>query len=140
MLSGYLIVYDSIAKIITRSVTDNRFNVLKHKFFAVYLVEIDHFSRIKSNICGKYLFEASAVFTDNIYIERATRTMANLCDDLPNTRTTIKPYAPDFVRCRIIIDSTIDSNKYNSFAKERSYSHCADIGYCIFSLNFRIIS
>lgn len=140
LLSSRLIVYDPITKAITRSVTDNRFNVLEHKFFAIYLVEIGHFSRIKPDIRGKHLFKAGAIFADNIYIKRAARTRTNLRDDLSNAGTTIKPYAPNFARRRIIIDSTVDSSKYDSFAEERGYGYGADAGYCVFSLNFRIIS
>ena len=140
LLSGRLIIYDSVAKAIARSAADDRFDVLEHKLFAVYLVEIGHFPRIKPDIRGKHLFGTCAVFADNIYIERAARTGATLRDDLSNTGTTIKPYAPDLAGRRIIIDSAANGRKYDSFAEERSYGHSADVGYCVFPLDFRIVS
>ena len=140
LLSGRLIIYDAVAKAIARSAADDSFDVLKRKLFAVYLVEIGHLYRIKPDIRGEHLFGTGAVFADNIYIERAARTRANLRDDLPNTRATVEQYAPDLAGCRIIIDSTANGRKYDSFAEERSYGHGADVSYRIFSLNFRIIS
>lgn len=131
LLSGRLIIYDAVAKAITRSTADDRFDILKHKLFAVYLVEIGHLSRIKPDIRGKYLFGTGAVFADNIYIERAARTRASLRDNLPNTRATVEPYASNLARRRIIIDSIANSRKYDSFAEERSYSHGTDVGYLI---------
>lgn len=140
LLSGRLIIYDAVAKAIARSAADDRFDVLKHKLFAVYLVEIGHLSRIKPDIRGEYLFETGAVFADNIYIERTAHTGTSLRDNLPNTRATVEPYASNLARRRIIINSVIYGRKYDSFAEKRSYSHGADVSYRVFSLNFRIIS
>lgn len=131
LLSGRLIIYDAVAKAIARSAADDRFDVLKHKLFAVYLVEIGHLSRIKPDIRGEHLFGTGAAFADNIYIERTARTGTSLRGDLPNTRATVEPYAPDLARRRIIIDSIVNSRKYDSFAEKRSYSHGADVGYLI---------
>ena len=140
LLSSRLIIYDAVAKVIARSAADDRFDILKHKLFAVYLVKIDHLSRIKSNISGEHLFGTSAVCANDIYIERAARARTSLRDDLPNTRATVEPYASDLARCRIIINSIIYGCKYDSFTEERSYSHSTDVGYLILLLNFRIIS
>lgn len=131
LLSSRLIVYDAVAKAIARSAAGDRFDVLKHKLFAVYLVEIGHLSRIKPDIRGEHLFGTGAVFADDIYIERAARAGASLRDDLPNTRATVEPYASNLARRRIIIDSIVNGRKYDSFAEKRSYSHGVDTGYLI---------
>lgn len=56
LLSGRLIIYDAVAKVIARSAADDRFDVLEHEFFAVYPIEIGRLSRIKSDIRGEHLF------------------------------------------------------------------------------------
>jgi len=140
LLSGRLIIYDAVAKAITRSAANDRFDALKHKLFTVYLVEISHLSRIKPNIRGEHLFGAVAVFADDIYIERTTRAGTSLRDNLPNARAIIEPYAPDLAGRRIIIDSAANGRKYDSFAEKRSYSHGADVSCRVFSLNFRVVS
>lgn len=85
LLSGRLIIYDAIAKVIALSAADDRFDVLKYKLFAVYPVKICRLSRIKPDIRGERLFGTGAVFADDIYVERAARTGTSLCNDLPNT-------------------------------------------------------
>lgn len=85
LLSSRLIIYDAVAKVIARSAADDRFDVLKHKLFAIYPIEISRLSRIKPDIRGERLFGTGAVFADDIYVERAARTGTSLCNDLPNT-------------------------------------------------------
>lgn len=131
LLSGRLIIYDAVAKAIARSAADDRFDVLEHKFFAVYPVEIGRLSRIKSDIRGEHLFGTGAVFAYDVYVERAARTGTSLRDDLPDARATVEPYASNLAGRRIIIDSAVDGNKYDSFAEKRSYSHGSDVGYFI---------
>lgn len=130
-LSGRLIIYDAVAKVIARSAADDRFDVLEHEFFAVYPIEIGRLSRIKSDIRGEHLFGTCAVFAYDVYVERAARTGTSLRDDLPDARATVEPYAPDLAWRRIIIDSVVHSSKYDSFAEKRSYSHGSDVGYFI---------
>ena len=74
LLSSRLIIYDAVAKVIARSTADDRFDVLKHKLFAVYPIEISRLSRIKPDIRGEHLFGTGAVFADDVYVERAART------------------------------------------------------------------
>ena len=73
-LSSRLIIYDTVAKVIARSAADDRFDILKHKLFAVYPIEISRLSRIKPDIRGEHLFGTGAVFADDVYVERAART------------------------------------------------------------------
>ena len=131
LLSSRLIIYDAVAKVIARSATDNRFDILKHKLFAVYPIEISRLSRIKPDIRGEHLFGTGVVFADDIYVERAARTGTSLRDNLPDARATVEPYAPDLAWRRIIIDSVVYCSKYDSFAEKRSYSHGADVGYLV---------
>ena len=74
LLSGRLIIYDAVAKVIARSAAAARFDVFKYELFAVYPIEISRLSRIKPDIRGERLFGTGAVFADDIYVERATRT------------------------------------------------------------------